>query len=72
MKDSQEIIVKVKSLFNQFSDENFQKLENALIRSNKIDLFFELSLLIIDKTIKELILDENYQENKRIDKLFSY
>ena len=69
-EDSQEIIVKVKSLFNHFSDENFQKLENALIRSNKIDLFFELSLLIIDKTIKELILDENYQENKRFDELF--
>ena len=69
-EDSQEVILKVKSLFNQCSDEDFKKFENDLITSNKIDLFFELSLLIIDKTIKELILDENYRKNRKIDELY--
>ena len=69
-EDSQEIILKVKSLFSQYSDEGFQKLENVLIQSNKIDLFFELSLLIIDKTIKELVFDEHNRDTKKINELF--
>ena len=69
-EDSQEINLKVRKLFNEYSDEYLYELENFLRRSNKLDLFFELSIIKIDKLIKEFALKEHKYENKKIDKFF--
>ena len=69
-EDSQEINLKVRKLFNEYSDEYLYELENFLRNSNKLDLFFELSIIKIDKLIKEFALKEHNYENKKIDKFF--
>ena len=45
-------------------------MESFLRRSNKLDLFFELSIIKINKLIKEFALKEHKDENKKIDKFF--
>ena len=69
-EDSQEINLKIRKLFTEYSDEDLYELENFLRRSNKLDLFFELSIIKIDKLIKEFVLKEHKYENKKIDKFF--
>ena len=69
-EDSQEINLKVRKLFNEYSDEYLYELENFLRRSNKLDLFFELSIIKIDKLIKEFALKEHNREIEKIDKFF--
>ena len=51
-------------------DEDLYELESFLRRSNKLDLFYELSIIKIDKLIKEFALKEHKDENKKIDKFF--
>ena len=69
-EDSQEINLKIRKLFNEYSDEDLYELEGFLRGSNKLDLFFELSIMKIDKLIKEFALKEHKYENKKIDKFF--
>ena len=52
-EDSQEINLKIRKLFTEYSDEDLYELESFLRRSNKLDLFFELSIIKIDKLIRE-------------------
>ena len=70
-EDAQEIILNVKNLFAQSYDEDIYKLENFLRKSSNIDLFFELSISMIDKLIKEFVLNKGNQENEKIHELFS-
>ena len=70
-EDAQEIILNVKNLFAQSYDEDIYKLENFLRKSSNIDLFFELSISMIDKLIKEFVLNKDNQENEKIHELFS-
>ncbi|MDC0247084.1 AAA family ATPase [OCS116 cluster bacterium] len=69
-EDSQEINLKVRKLFNEYSDEYLYELENFLRNSNKLDLFFELSIVKIDKLIREFVLKEHNRETEKIDKFF--
>ena len=69
-EDSQEINLKIRKLFNAYSDEDLYELEGFLRRSNKLDLFFELSIIKIDKLIKEFALKEHNREIEKIDKFF--
>ena len=70
-EDAQEIILNVKNLFAQSYDEDIYKLENFLRKSSNIDLFFELSISMIDKLIKEFVLSKVNQENEKVHELFS-
>tara|TARA_X000000368_G_scaffold60772_1_gene42853 strand:- start:72 stop:1043 length:972 start_codon:yes stop_codon:yes gene_type:complete len=69
-EDSQEINLKIRKLFNAYSDEDLYELEGFLRRSNKLDLFFELSIIKIDKLISEFALKDHNHENEKIDKFF--
>ena len=69
-EDSQEINLKIRKLFNEYSDEDLYELENFLRSSNKLDMFFELSIVKIDKLIRELSLKGHKYENEKIDKFF--
>ena len=69
-EDSQEINLKIRKLFNEYSDEDLYELESFLRRSNKLDLFFELSIIKIDKLICECALKGHNYENEKIDKFF--
>lgn len=70
-EDAQEIIFNVKNLFAQSYNEDIYKLENFLRKSSNIDLFFELSISMIDKLIKEFVLSKVNQENEKVHELFS-
>ena len=69
-EDSQEINLKIRKLFNEYSDEDLYELENFLRSSNKLDMFFELSIVKIDKLIREFSLKGHKYENEKIDKFF--
>ncbi len=69
-EDSQEMNLKIRKLFNEYSDEDLYKLENFLKGSDRLDLFFELSIKKIDKLIREFALKGNKYENKKIDQFF--
>jgi len=69
-EDSQEINLKIRKLFNEYSDEDLYELESFLRRTNKLDLFFELSIIKIDKLISEFALKGHNYENKKINKFF--
>ena len=69
-EDAQEISAKIRKLFTEYSDEDLYELESFLRSSNKLDLFFELSIIKIDKLISEFALKKDNFEKEKIDKFF--
>ena len=69
-EDAQEISAKIRKLFTEYSDEDLYELESFLRSSNKLDLFFELSIIKIDKLISEFALKKDNSEKEKINKFF--
>ena len=69
-EDAQETIAKIRKLFTEYSDKDLYELESFLRSSNKLDLFFELSIIKINKLISEFALKKDNSEKEKINKFF--